>query len=165
MKIIFTLKKRKKAQAALEFLVNYGWVILVLIVVLGSLVYFGVLEPATAEYCIFPPGIDCVGKASVNETGVVFVLINNNMGSSLNITGVSSDNFNINQYSFGAGRANITTEVNNSIYVQDGGLFTVYITGNMPETGEKFRADIKLHYLNIDTGLKTVTEGTVLGRV
>jgi hypothetical protein len=161
----YTKEPIKKGQAALEFLVNYGWVILVLMVVFASLVYFGVMEPASAEYCIFPPGIDCIGKASVNETGVVFVLINNNMGSSLNIIGVSSNDFNINQYGFGAGRANITREVNNSIYVQDGGIFTVYIKGDMPEKNEKFRADIKLYYINTDSGLNSVTEGTVLGRV
>ena len=35
----------KKAQAAMEFLMTYGWAILVVLVVIGALAYFGVLNP------------------------------------------------------------------------------------------------------------------------
>lgn len=38
---------QKKAQAAMEFLMTYGWAILVVLVVLGALTYFGVLSPQT----------------------------------------------------------------------------------------------------------------------
>lgn len=34
-----------KGQAALEFLMNYGWAILVVLIVIGALSYFGVLSP------------------------------------------------------------------------------------------------------------------------
>lgn len=37
--------KNKKSQLALEFLMNYGWAILVVIVAIGALAYFGVLNP------------------------------------------------------------------------------------------------------------------------
>ncbi len=37
----------KKAQAAMEFLMTYGWAILVVLVVIGALTYFGVLNPGT----------------------------------------------------------------------------------------------------------------------
>jgi len=35
----------KKSQAALEFLMTYGWAILVVLVAVGALAYFGVLSP------------------------------------------------------------------------------------------------------------------------
>jgi len=35
----------KKAQAAMEFLMTYGWAILVVLVAIGALAYFGVLSP------------------------------------------------------------------------------------------------------------------------
>ena len=34
----------KKAQAAMEFLMTYGWAILVVLVTIGALAYFGVLK-------------------------------------------------------------------------------------------------------------------------
>ena len=36
----------KKAQAALEFLMTYGWAILVVLAAIGALAYFGVLSPS-----------------------------------------------------------------------------------------------------------------------
>jgi hypothetical protein len=51
----------KKAQAAMEFLMTYGWAILVVLVVIGSLAYFGVLSPTALlpEKCFMPIGLSC----------------------------------------------------------------------------------------------------------
>jgi|TARA_B100001971_G_C18109440_1_gene493363 uncharacterized protein (UPF0333 family) len=46
----------KRAQAAMEFLMTYGWAILVVLVAIGALAYFGVLNP---ESCTIEPGIGC----------------------------------------------------------------------------------------------------------
>jgi hypothetical protein len=35
----------KKAQAAMEFLMTYGWAILIVLIAIGALAYFGVLSP------------------------------------------------------------------------------------------------------------------------
>ncbi|MCX6706727.1 MAG: hypothetical protein NT001_01140 [Candidatus Woesearchaeota archaeon] len=50
---------KKKAQAAMEFLMTYGWAILVVLVVIGALAYFGVLSPKKLlpDKCIFGPMI------------------------------------------------------------------------------------------------------------
>lgn len=37
----------KKAQAAMEFLVTYGWAFVVVLVMVGALSYFGVLDPSS----------------------------------------------------------------------------------------------------------------------
>jgi hypothetical protein len=36
----------KKSQAAMEFLMNYGWALLVVLLVIAALAYFGILDPA-----------------------------------------------------------------------------------------------------------------------
>ena len=36
---------KKKGQAAMEFLMTYGWAILAAVVVIGVLAYFGVFSP------------------------------------------------------------------------------------------------------------------------
>lgn len=48
----------KRAQAALEFLMTYGWAILVVLVAIGALAYFGVLRPEKLlpEKCIVATG-------------------------------------------------------------------------------------------------------------
>ena len=56
------LPERRESQAALEFLMTYGWAILVVLVAVVALAYFGVLSPDRflPEKCILPPGITCL---------------------------------------------------------------------------------------------------------
>ncbi|MBN2141760.1 hypothetical protein JW711_00370 [Candidatus Woesearchaeota archaeon] len=51
----------KRAQAALEFLTTYGWAILVILVMIGALVYFGLLNPTKAlpNRCEATAGFAC----------------------------------------------------------------------------------------------------------
>ncbi len=71
------LKGRRRAQAAMEFLMTYGWAILVVLVVIGALAYFGVLSPSTLlpEKCTFPVSLTC-SDHSVSATGITLVLLN-----------------------------------------------------------------------------------------
>jgi len=54
----------KKGQAAMEFLMTYGWGILVVLAAIGSLAYFGVLNPAKffPDSCVIPSsaGMACL---------------------------------------------------------------------------------------------------------
>ena len=51
----------KRGQAAMEFLMTYGWAILVVLVVIGALAYFGILNPQTLlpERCELQQGFYC----------------------------------------------------------------------------------------------------------
>ena len=51
----------RKGQSAMEYLMTYGWAILVIIIVIAVLFYIGVLNPrnVTPSSCTFPPGISC----------------------------------------------------------------------------------------------------------
>jgi len=44
----------KKGQVAFEFLMTYGWAIIVVLVVVGALAYFGVLSPLFNPCNIYP---------------------------------------------------------------------------------------------------------------
>lgn len=48
----------KKGQAAMEFLMTYGWAILVVLIAIGALAYFGVLSPERflPEKCVVSTG-------------------------------------------------------------------------------------------------------------
>lgn len=52
------METRKRAQAAMEFLMTYGWAILVVLIAIGALAYFGVLNPDKflPEKCVIATG-------------------------------------------------------------------------------------------------------------
>ena len=51
----------RKAQAAMEFLMTYGWALLAVLVVIGALAYLGILDVETIlpERCTFPVPLNC----------------------------------------------------------------------------------------------------------
>ncbi len=69
---------------------TYGWAILVVLVVIGALAYFGVLSPATLlpEKCTFPVSISCTDH-SVTPTYIAVVL-QNGAGKDMIIRGVTA---------------------------------------------------------------------------
>jgi hypothetical protein len=68
----------KKGQAAMEFLMTYGWAILVVLAAIGALAYFGVLSPDRflPDKCTISGGYSC-GEYKVNSSGVYLKIINN----------------------------------------------------------------------------------------
>jgi hypothetical protein len=50
-----------KGQAAIEFLITYGWAIMAVMIVIGALAYFGVTNPATSlpDKCMFSNAFQC----------------------------------------------------------------------------------------------------------
>ena len=72
-----SLSQFKKSQAAMEFLMTYGWAILVVLAAIAALAYFGVLSPEKflPEKCILQPGIACVSH-KVEPAKVTLVISN-----------------------------------------------------------------------------------------
>jgi len=66
-----------KGQAAIEFLVTYGWAIMAAMIVIGALTYFGMTNPATSlpDKCIFSNAFGCKDY-QMNTTGVKLKVIN-----------------------------------------------------------------------------------------
>ncbi|MEM4260225.1 MAG: hypothetical protein QXG00_03240 [Candidatus Woesearchaeota archaeon] len=60
----------KRGQAALEFLTTYGWAFLVILVMIGALVYFGVLRPENFqnERCVAGSPLFCNQQKFVDST-------------------------------------------------------------------------------------------------
>ena len=62
----------RKAQAALEYLVTYGWGFLVILVVVGALAYFGLLSPSryVPTKCEFGAQLECVDYKLQSAAGL-----------------------------------------------------------------------------------------------
>lgn len=92
----------KRGQAAMEFLMTYGWAIMVVLVVIGALAYFGVLSPDALlpEKCDVGPQIGCKDFKLVNNVGAaadtIQVILTNSAGQDMVIRqfNVSGDNLN-----------------------------------------------------------------------
>src|SRR3989344_6998129 len=74
---------KRKGQAAMEFLMTYGWAILVVLIVIGALAYFGVLNPQTLlpERCELQLGIRCKDHLISAATDDIRLSIENGRGS------------------------------------------------------------------------------------
>ncbi len=70
--------RSKRAQAAMEFLMTYGWAILVVLAAIAALAYFGVLSPEKflGEKCIVDPGLACISN-KVEPTKITLVIAQN----------------------------------------------------------------------------------------
>ena len=68
---------QKRGQAAMEFLMTYGWAILVVIIAIGALAYFGVLNPGkqAPTACTMQAGFFCE-DFNIVSNGVNLVLLN-----------------------------------------------------------------------------------------
>ncbi|MBU1975209.1 MAG: hypothetical protein KKG59_02270 [Nanoarchaeota archaeon] len=60
----------KKGQAAMEFLITYGWAIVVVLVALGGLAYMNVLNPdnLVPSSCVLGPGFGCYNYKATGRT-------------------------------------------------------------------------------------------------
>jgi hypothetical protein len=84
------MKKGVRSQAAMEFLMTYGWAIMVVLIGIGSLSYFGVLSPDkfVPNRCIVEPGISC-NDFKVQRDSVTLVL-KNSKGEDITINQITA---------------------------------------------------------------------------
>ena len=75
----------KKSQAALEFLTTYAWAILVILVMIAALSYFGILNISSIlpERCNLPAGISCLDFKTVSNA--VKLRMRNDLGKVITI--------------------------------------------------------------------------------
>ena len=138
----------RKAQAAMEFLMTYGWAILVVLVAVGALAYFGVLSPDNflPNRCTLPSGIGCVDH-KVTSTGVSVVLRNGlgyDMSSvSVDVGDCGSDNDPVTLPNGESGIYNITCTI----------------------SGSKFSEDVNVSYTLSDTGLAHTARGSIVAKI
>ena len=83
-----TVTKGKKSQAAMEFLMTYGWAILVVLAAIAALAYFGVLSPEKflPEKCLMETGFTCI--SSKVEPAQSTIVLSNGLGKSLIIDSI-----------------------------------------------------------------------------
>ena len=164
----------KKGQAAMEFLMTYGWAILVVIAAIAALAYFGVLDPARLlpERCSAPAGMDCIDKASIvgensdaaNDGTLTFAL-RNNIAFPLSVQDATESD----GVCTGTPRANINGAWCNlpcaTADVANNDVFQVELNGCDIQSGEKYDDAVTVSYTNTESNLPNQAVVDIRGRV
>lgn len=85
----------RKSQTALEFLTTYAWAFLVILILIGALVYFGIMNPSKLlpDRCNFSPEIGCqyytLTYGNGGTTSGASLKLKNNVGEHITTTAVT----------------------------------------------------------------------------
>lgn len=138
----------KKAQAAMEFLMTYGWAILVVLVAIGALAYFGVLNPDTMlpEKCIISSGSGLFCDKFSTTTAGITLKIKNSLAEGINITWINAG----------------ACSNNSNNYLAADGTGIIILPCALPSG--RFNQDLNISFKDRDGFVKTTT-GTLVTRV
>ncbi|RMF05342.1 hypothetical protein D6764_04940 [Candidatus Woesearchaeota archaeon] len=155
----------KKAQAAMEFLMTYGWAILVVLAAIGALAYFGVLSPSNfvPNKCTVQ-GFTCADfELTAGTPGTVTLYLTNNMGFPTTNVTVSLKDQNGNECCAAGDACATDASFNNGEQLGAGSGYQ--FTGCDLVSGQRFQGTVTVTYTNANTGVSHTTTGDVSGRV
>ena len=139
----------KKSQAALEFIMTYGWAILVVLVAIGALAYFGVLNPDRflPSKCTLSSGIACIDHKATATSLTIY--IKNSLGVDINVDAVKADQ---------------CTALGSQGVMTNGGPGTSY-TLTCVNSGSKYNGAVNITYTVLDTNVQHVNQGVVTTKI
>ena len=156
----------KKSQAALEFLMTYGWAVLVVLVAVGALAYFGVLSPDRflPAKCTLSSGIACIdhrvqGTAGASNFGLVTVRLTNSLGFDVDTIQVGAGGCGNSVANCNGGAANCPTTLANGISA------TYKIDCSAALLGSKYNAQLNVSYRVTDTLISHNNVGQITTRI
>ena len=127
----------KRGQAAMEFLMTYGWAILAAIIAIAVLAYFGVFNPGryTSEMCQVGAPFTCDENSIASANGVDIIIRN---GGDVDYTATAIEVANCND-----GGSAV------SVSIKSGKTATI-IAPCVLTAGAAFRGNIEISYVETD---------------
>jgi len=152
----------KKAQAAMEYLMTYGWAIIIVIIVAAALYAMGLFSPGSASVAtkFNNIGTPAIGAWQLLSDGSFIVKLSNNAPFAVNITsltvstGIDCTNVQLNG-------AAVTAA---GVWLGIGTDFNITATCGTPSTGSVYGVDIDMSGFN-DKGMTFAESGRVTGTV
>lgn len=143
---------KKRAQAAMEFIMSYGWVIIIVLIAISTILYF--VKPhrmILGQNCILSPGLHC--KSYKADTDGITLLIGNPTRKDIRVTAINFSN-------------HLECTLTSQKLIRSGSSETLTVSCDPPlTTGTQFRDDIKIIYDETGGIQDVVNSGTVLLRV
>jgi uncharacterized protein (UPF0333 family) len=171
---------KRKGQAAMEFLMTYGWAIIVVLAAIAALAYFGVLSPQKLlpERTTFAAPMSNVDNAIISASAnSVEIAFRNNVGVAVTFpltgslttgTGTTCENAVVTVSSDTDGDGDLDALLATD-KVENGEGFVVNWNCDdlipVPKAGSKFKADsLAFNYVNTETLQSKSQSGTVDGK-
>ncbi|MFH1641420.1 MAG: hypothetical protein ABIC04_00815 [Nanoarchaeota archaeon] len=151
----------KKAQAAMEFLMTYGWAILVVLIAIGALMYFIKPTDILPEKCIITTGSGLFCDKWGASAGQIDLKIKNALNEQLTITTASYIGDGTNQC---APAADVNIAADGSATVSFTADTLVGACDDLAASGAKIQGDISLTVTDTDAFTKT-TSGSLIVKV
>ncbi|MBR9705387.1 hypothetical protein GOV12_08285 [Candidatus Pacearchaeota archaeon] len=151
--------RERKGQAAMEFLMTYGWAILAAVIAIGVLAYFGVFSPGkyiTGNAVVNPPFYITAAnaKASHGADGGVQVALKNNGGEEYEL------------YTMVISNCGTYTGAPDTIATDSTLTLTVDCdVGNHLDVGDNIKGDITITYRKPGVSVDLTSTGTVAQKV
>ena len=147
----------RKGQAAMEFLMTYGWAILAAIIVIGVLAYFGVFSPGkyAPNTCVVSAPFYCNAYNAIAASGVT-IEIKNNGGDDYAIAGLNVIN---------AGAVTCTEAATSPATVTVGSTGSVTLTCTGLAAGNVLKGDIVIKYTKPSSTVQLQSTGTITQKI
>ncbi|MEM3791383.1 MAG: hypothetical protein QXL16_01475 [Candidatus Micrarchaeaceae archaeon] len=179
---MFGTKRRLRLQSAMEYLMTYGWAILIIAVVLGALFTLGVFNSSSllGTHCIATPGFTC-SSATMGTNSYATVTFSQATGSTLYLQGAACSsaaspsgfplygNINVNNTRSTNVMVNGQSLVGHVITIPSGTTFTLvvpcYSSNTLPSSvaiGSAFSGEIWLNYTTTPITVPTATGAQIL---
>ena len=139
----------RKGQAAMEFLMTYGWAILAAIIAIGVLAYFGVFSPGKYVPSATVVSAPFYATGANAKAAAVTIEVRNNGGEDVTITDTSI-----------TGCTSNTT----SLTVVAGAVQVITVPCTLT-VGNAFKEDITITYRKAGSGIDLTSTGTVAQKV
>lgn len=135
----------RKGQAAMEFLMTYGWAILAAVIAVGALWWLMSSSGGTVSFCSLSAPLSCE-EQTANTTSVI-VVFRNGVGDAINVTQVNAT----------GGCTAITPNEN----LADGSTYTAVISCSGLTVGDSVQEDLSVKYIKSGGSLEQTSTGTV----
>jgi len=154
-----------KLQSAMEYLITYGWAILIISIAIATLYMMGLFSPSSyvTSTCVFPADFSCL-EDFMNTSGMLTINIEQSTVGPIEITGIGCNSnitlLNMQQFTG-----------SNAIYVPIGGNYTFSVqcySGSTPYSGTPgsiFKGYVLLNYTDMETGFPHTTLGTLIQKI
>ncbi|RLG18945.1 hypothetical protein DRN67_03700 [Candidatus Micrarchaeota archaeon] len=163
----------RKGQAAMEYLMTYGWAILVIVIVLAALLYLGVFNVGqrVPDQCNFNVGVQCQSPKLTASS--LTLTLTNSLGNKINICAITCDDTQTvdgvtpiaTTACDAAGEYLATIDVGRSTNVTSASGCTDS-SGALGTVGQTYRGKLFLQYMEQgDTGNARIIEGDLLTTV
>jgi hypothetical protein len=173
------VEQMRKAQAAMEYLMTYGWAVLIMLVVIGVLFYLGIFNPHTIATCSFASsGFTCYAyKITSNTSGLGGLILNLGQGigddikvfgfncttsttwNEVDFDGVTASNVTIPSGSHAPLNGSVTSPMPLPCYKSDGSKI------GPADSGSYYTGKIYIHYLDLQTNLDHKLTGDISGKI